>query len=236
MKLKNLKEGFITERLNKFVVSAYLDNNFVYSHLTNTGRLKDILIKDKKALFIRINGTKLKYRVVGVYDRGLYSIIDIITQNKVFEETLKKNYIPFLKRCIIIKRNPRALDSIFDYLIKCDNKTGYVETKSAVLRGDHDIAMYPDCPSIRGRRQVRDLIKLSKMNINTWLIFISGIPNARCFKPYLDGDPILANLIGEAYRSGVNIYSFSIYMDKDGWIYLQNPSLPLCREWLNKIK
>jgi sugar fermentation stimulation protein A len=226
-KLDIIRAKFGT-RLNRFVGKIYINNEVTYGHITNTGRLKEYLVRDKNILIKSIKGKKLKYRIVSVEDiEGKYAIIDTLTQNDVFLYLVREGMIRWLEGCRILKRNPRINGTVFDYLIRCKDKIYLVETKSAVLRGENNEAMYPDCPTIRGRRQIKTLIN-SITNYIPMLIFIAGLPNVSCFKPYRDGDSVMSDLIIKAYKEGLRIYAISIYMDGDGQIYLENPGLPLC--------
>ncbi len=217
MKVDVLK-GTFNKRINRFVVSGKIGKKNIKAHLTNTGRLNDILKTGKEALFEKINGKKLKYRLFGLKDKGkYYNIIDTVYQNKVFEFLIKENVLD-IGNCEILKRNPKIGNSVFDFLLSCEDREIIVETKSAVLR-DKNIAMYPDCPSIRGRRHVEELINLHEKGKDVLLVFIAALPFVDYFKPYETGDKVLAELIYKAWKKGVKILSFSIFSDEKGSIY-----------------
>jgi len=82
----------------------------------------------------------------------LGALIDNQLQMKAFEKSLEANLIPWLLGCHILKRNAKLGASRIDYLLDCNGKKVYLEVKSAVLR-EGDYAMYPDCPSDRGRKK-----------------------------------------------------------------------------------
>ncbi len=231
-----VKPCAIIERVNRFTVRIRLEDNEEHAHLTNTGRLKEYIENGKKGLVVRINGPKLKYRLIGVEHDNYYAIIDTITQNKAFTYAVNMGYISRFRECRVLKTNPKILGSTLDYILECKEKVFYVETKSAVLRGEDDEAMYPDCPSNRGRRHIETLIRLSNMGKDPFLIFIAGFPGARCIRPFEEGDPYIANLMAEAYKFGVKIMGISLYLDGSGYIFLENDNLPLCRKWLEDIK
>ena len=152
----------------------------------------------------------------------------------VFERLLERDRIPYLAGCSLVSRNPRIGDSMLDYLLRCGDRDVLIETKSAVLRVD-DAASYPDCPTTRGQRHVRELIRLVSRGEAAYIIFISALPRVRCFKPYRAGDPEIYRLLGKALRAGVGVKALSIYMDSQGYVYLENPDLPLCREWVEEL-
>ncbi len=221
-------------RLNRFVGEVLLGNERVLVHITNTGRLEEFLVKGRKCKIIKINGNKLKYRLVGVEDRGEYAVIDTRIQSLAFETAVNRGSLCFFHNCRVTAREPRIDRGRLDYVLTCPNGKILVETKSAVLRGPNNEAMYPDCPSARGVRHVEELIKLHKAGENVAIVFIGAFPGARCFKPYREGDPQLYKVLTNALIQGLEIHALSISMNKFGIIYIEKPCLPICNDWLNK--
>jgi len=116
-------------RINRFVGLVDLDGHSAEVHITNTGRLYDILVPGREVLLSRIRGGRLRYRLIAAEDLGgLYSIPDVRTQAMVFESLVERGYIPYLSGCSIVSRNPR----IGDYLVRCGDREVLIETKSAV--------------------------------------------------------------------------------------------------------
>ncbi len=224
-------ECVFIERRNRFTGLAYIGGGIEGVHITNTGRLLEILTPERPCLAYRIDGVKLKYRLAGVKvgEEG-YAVIDTILQARAFEKAIEANVIPWLMGCSIASRNPRVGGSLLDYKLTCNGNTVFIEVKSAVLMGPSGEAMYPDCPTTRGQRHVRELIKMANSGLNVMLVMIAGLPNAKCFKPYEEGDPIVYELIKKAYTNGVPVKALSIYIDGKGRIILEDPDLPLCME------
>jgi len=225
-------EGEIVRRINRFVVETRIDGRRIYAHLTNTGRLVEYLVSGRGCLLSRISGGRLKYRLISIEDGDGYAIIDTLTQNRAFIKLIEMDGIRWLRGYRVKSINPRIDGLRLDYVLSNRVRDIYVETKSAVLRGENNEAMYPDCPTIRGRRHIGRIIDMYRSGYDVMLIFIAGLPGARCFKPYHNGDRVTASLIGEAYVTGVPVKAISIYMDGDGSILLDNDDLPLCYEWI----
>jgi sugar fermentation stimulation protein A len=162
LKIENYEKGVIIERLNRFVVKARIKNKYILAHLNNTGRLEDFLKKGNVGLFLPIEN-KLKFRLSMVREsKNIYSIIDTQLQMKCFESALEKGYISWFKRAKILKRNFRINNSLIDYLIEYQNKKYLLEVKSAVMKYKN-FAMYPDCPSIRGQKHIKELIEIQTL-------------------------------------------------------------------------
>ncbi len=235
LRIGGLIRARFKRRLNRFVGLVELDGREEEVHITNTGRLHDILVPGREVLLRGIGGGRLRYRLIAARDvEGLYSIPDVRTQSMVFERLLEQGRIPYLAGCNLVSRNPRVGGSMLDYLLRCGDREVLIETKSAVLRIG-EAASYPDCPTTRGQRHVRELIRLVSRGEASYIIFISALPRVRCFKPYRDGDPEIYRLLGEALKAGVGVKAISIYMDSRGYVYLENPDLPLCRDWVEEL-
>ncbi len=219
---------YIVRRANRFVVIVSVNDTLEKAYINNTGRLNEILVPERKAYCIRTKGTKTNYRLIAVRDRDLAALIDTRIQEDVFKLLLERNMISWLNNCHVVKRAPRLGQSVLDYLVKCGDKKIYVELKSAVLRGDSSYAMYPDCPSTRGRRHIRELISHVEMGGYGIILFVAALPYVEYFTPNRVADPIIANLIKVARDKGVIVKSINIvYNPNDYYVYLVNDDLPV---------
>jgi sugar fermentation stimulation protein A len=224
LKIENYEKGVIIERLNRFVVKVKIKNRLTLTHLNNTGRLEDFLKKGKVGLFLPIKN-KLKFRLSMVQEsKNIYSIIDTSLQMKCLEIALEKGYISWLKGAKILKRNYRINTSLIDYLIERKNKKYLIEVKSAVMKYKN-FAMYPDCPSIRGQKHIKELIDNYK---NSIILFIAGMKNISSFSPNKNADPKIYELLRVAKEKGVQIKAIQIYFDeKRKSVVLRNDDLPV---------
>lgn len=225
-RLDSLVKCSIVSRLNRFAVMVNLCDELSLAHLTNTGRLVDYIAPGKECLCIIVGGPKLKYRLVAVKDVGGYAIVDTITQSKVFEYLLNNNYIPWLPPSCRIKRNFKLGSEIIDYALRCDGDIRLVELKSAVLRVEGSYASYPDCPTVRGRRQINILANHAQ-SYKPIVVFMASLPNISAFKPYRTGDPEILNVLKYASERGVEFKAISFYLTYDWWVILVNADLPV---------
>lgn len=221
----------ILKRVNRFVVKAELEGETILCHNTNTGRLHDYLVPGKEGLAIPIKGGKLRYRLVGVLDGDGYSLIDTYSQTLVFERLIQMDAIPWLSGCRVASRHAKILNSRLDYLLRCGGENIYLEVKSAVLRNG-EAASYPDCPTERGRRHIRDLIKLFESGHKVMLVFLAALPEVKCFIPYREGDEVIYHLIFRAYELGIPIKSLAFYLLPDGYVNVYNLDMPLCNRMM----
>jgi sugar fermentation stimulation protein A len=226
MKIENYKEGIIVRRINRFTVKVKIKNKIVLAHLNNTGRLEELVKEGKVGLFLPIEKSKkLRFRLSMIKEsKNTFSIIDTSLQMKAFEAALKKNYISWFKVAKILRRNFRINDSLIDYLIEYKNRKYIVEVKSAVMKR-RSFAMYPDCPSIRGQKHIKELINNPT---NSIILFIAAMKNINAFSPNKEADTKIYELLKIAKRKGVKIKAIQIYFDKSiNSIILKNDELPI---------
>ena len=218
------------ERLNRFVALVEVNEETRKALVTNTGRLEEFMVPGRKAFCLPKSGGKTDFVLVAFEDLdGKGAVIDTRTQAKAFERAVELNLVPWLKDCRIKRKEVTVGKSRLDYLFECPDGEIYAEMKSAVLRGGErgEYAMYPDCPSTRGQKHIRELIKLKKVGKRAMIFFIGAMPGVERFKPYERGDPEIARLLAEAERSGVEVNALSISLLPEGKVVLERPSLEI---------
>ncbi|MCD6468856.1 MAG: DNA/RNA nuclease SfsA, partial [Thermoplasmata archaeon] len=154
--IKNVRECVIHRRINRFVVEIEVNGETKRGYINNTGRLLEYIKKGEKGFCLKNKNGKTDFRLFAINEKGLGAVVDTNLQMKGFEKAFSQKLIPWLREWSFIKRNVRLGDSIIDYLFSRNNVLLYLEVKSAVLR-EKNYAMYPDCPSLRGRRHIREI-------------------------------------------------------------------------------
>jgi sugar fermentation stimulation protein A len=226
-RIDNPQECRIIERFSRFVVKVEIKGDHHLAYINNTGRLYELLVKGRKAFCFRTqNQGKTDFRLFAMEERGPGALIDTQRQMKAFEESLERNHIPWLEGCRILKRNAKLSAPLIDYLLECHRKAVYLEVKSAVLR-EGDYAMYPDCPSERGRRHIKVLSGYVKEGGEEGiLLFIAALPHVKAFKPNKPADANLYEALKETNSSGVDIRAIGLYYNpNDAGVYLFEPNL-----------
>jgi len=217
----------IIRRVNRFTVLVSLNGNLSYAYLNNTGRLEAYIVEGRLAYLLK-NPIKrsTNYRLFAVEDGNLAALIDTYLQMKLFEKALTMGLIKQFKDFKIVGRNVPLRSSLIDYLLEHDGKMTYLEVKSAIMRIDRSIASYPDCPSVRGRRHIEDLISASSKGLDCVILFIAALPYVDTFKPNGIADPKLVDLLKLAIKSGVRIKAISMHYDpSNSSVYLDSPEL-----------
>jgi sugar fermentation stimulation protein A len=80
----------------------------------------------------------------------------------------------------------------------------YVEVKGVTLIIDGE-ARFPDAPTERGAKHLKELIKLKKQGNRCVVFFLIQHPAGKFFRPNWENDPVFSETLNEAYRQGVEI-------------------------------
>jgi len=218
----------ILERVNKFKVKIEFDGRIEYAHINNRGRLREYLIRGKTGFCLRFEKPKkTKYRLFSIEVNGYGALIDTWIQGKAFERSLDLKLIPWLKGYRIFRRNAKLNRSIIDYLLRYEDEETYLELKSAVQSID-GYASYPDAPSIRARRQLRDLIRYVEEGGRAMIVFMIGLRGVMGFRPNKDVDPEIHRLLLRGSQIGLEIKAIGVYYDPSrSSIRLWNPDVKI---------
>jgi len=226
--MRGAKECTIIERINRFVVKIILDSAVLKAYINNTGRLQDYIVKGRRGFCIpHQKRLKTDCRLFAIREKKLAAIIDTQLQMQALEKIITLNLLPWSRGYRILKRKAKLGRSLIDYLLECNGKKIYLEVKSAVLRNGK-YAMYPDCPSLRGRRHIAEITSHVKNGGRGIIFFIAALPDVKAFKPNSLADPEVSRLLTEAKEAGVDIRALELYYNpEDYFIYLSKPNLPV---------
>ena len=221
-----VRSAKVLTRLNRFLVEAEDNGEKVFLHLTNTGRLHDLIYPGATILYTPRPSAKTAGVLAGVIVGSLAAVVDTRLQARCFEEAFNRRLIPWLQKFSGYRKEVFFMGSRIDYLLSSNGEKAYLELKSAAYLGRDGAAMYPDTVSTRGRTHVQKLAEIAA-TCQTYLVFVAALPDARFFTPCDEGDPDMRPLLIKARRAGVEIRCIKLYMTLDGDVYLDDPDLPV---------
>lgn len=94
-----------------------------------------------------------------------------------------------------------------------------IETKGCTLARD-GTALFPDAPTRRGARHLDTLIELQTSGTDAALLIFVFRPDAVCFAPFAERDPLFADRFRAAANAGVAIHALLMRYDGHGLHYL----------------
>ena len=188
-------------RPNRFIAYVELGGEKLAVHVKNTGRCKELLIPGCTVFLEKAQNPERKtpYDLVAVEHEGKIINIDSQAPNKVVKE-----YLESLNEYDLIKPEYKYGNSRIDFYMEKDTKKYLMEVKGCTLFRD-GIGLFPDAPTERGARHLRELIQAKRQGYNAVIAFViqgEGIDEVR---PNAETDPEFAKAFYEAEAAGVEI-------------------------------
>ena len=142
------------------------------------------------------------YDLIAVYKDGNLFHIDSQIPNKVFEEWLQKgNLYPSLS---LLRPETRYHSARFDFYAESGKKRIFIEVKGVTLLED-GVALFPDAPTERGLKHIRELIACREEGFDAWLVFVLQMKGAVQFSPNRRTQPAFADALVQARQAGVQL-------------------------------
>ncbi|WP_369018379.1 DNA/RNA nuclease SfsA [Thermatribacter velox] len=226
LELPDLEFCVFQKRINRFLVEAIWKTRIIRLSLGNTGRLTDLLLRGRRACFLPRKAPKTEGRLIGIeVKKNAFALLDTNLMELAFSSALARNLVRWLKDPKVLKRNPQWKGNKFDFLLESEGEEWMCELKGALLQKGN-AALYPDCPSPRGKRHIRELINYAQQKNRALLCFVTSLPGVSCFQPNYSVDPTLKTLFIQALKSGMLIKSVAFRFFPPQ-ILLENQDLPV---------
>lgn len=210
MKYQKTKTALFLKRPNRFIAHVILEGKEEIVHVKNTGRCQELLKPKAKVILEESENPnrKTKFSLIAVYKDQLLVNMDSQVPNLVVFDGIKDNKIDEIKNTEILKREVTFGQSRFDlYFEKENNIKGFVEVKGVTLE-KQGVAMFPDAPTLRGTKHVREMIQAVKAGYQGFIIFLVQMEGIRYFTPNTKMDPNFSDALKEAQEEGVKILVF----------------------------
>ena len=208
MEYKNTVRGIFISRPNRFIAEVRVDGEIKICHVKNTGRCRELLLPGARVILEHsaAENRKTEYDLIAVYKGDMLINIDSQAPNKVFGEWVTAG--GFIPNADLIKPECRYGDSRFDFYIEAAGRRVFTEIKGVTLERD-GIVMFPDAPTERGVKHIRELMAAVRAGYEASVVFVVQMENCRYFIPNRETHPALADALIEAREAGVGIFAFS---------------------------
>lgn len=217
-----LVEARFLARLNRFSVLVTIGKRKTIAHIANSGRLRELLLIGNRVWirFAHREGRKTSYDLVLVDSGGSLVSIDAQLPNALVHHAWITGSLPQFEGYTSLAREVNYGHSRLDMMLKGPMGLCYIETKSVTLVVD-GVALFPDAPTIRGRKHVASL-KLALMEGHrAAVIFVVQRADATSFSPNIVADPDFGLTLRDAVGAGVEVYSFMCNVSLEGVTILQ---------------
>ena len=200
-------KGIFKARPNRFIAEVEVDGNLEIAHVPNTGRCKELLVKNA-IVWLKPSDNpnrKTKFSLHFVENKGVLVSLYSQQANSIVYDAVVEGKIKELLGYTHHQREKSVDNSRIDiYLENSNGDSCFVEVKGVTLIIDGE-ARFPDAPTERGAKHLKELIKLKKEGNRCCVFFLIQHPAGEFFRPNWENDPIFSQTLNEAYAEGVEI-------------------------------
>lgn len=199
-------KGIFKNRPNRFIAEVEVDGNLEIAHVPNTGRCKELLVDDA-VVWLKPSDNpnrKTKFSLHFVENKGVLVSLYSQQANSIVYDAIINGKIKELSGYDYHQREKTVDDSRIDIYLANENEECYVEVKGVTLIVDGE-ARFPDAPTERGAKHLKELIKLKKDGNRCAVFFLIQHPAGKFFRPNWQNDPKFSQTLNEAYDEGVEI-------------------------------
>ena len=198
--------GIFKNRPNRFIAEVEVDGCLEIAHVPNTGRCKELLVEDA-VVWLKPSDNlnrKTKFSLHFVENKG--ALVSLYSQqaNSIVYDAIIDGKIKELAGYDHHQREKTVDNSRIDIYLANEKEECYVEVKGVTLIVDGE-ARFPDAPTERGAKHLKELIKLKKDGNRCAVFFLIQHPIGKFFRPNWENDPVFSQTLNEAYDAGVEI-------------------------------
>lgn len=209
-------KGIFKNRPNRFIAEVEVDGKLEIVHVPNTGRCKELLVEDTVVWLKPADNPnrKTKYSLHFVVNKGVLVSLYSQQANSIVYDAIVSGKIKELSGYSHHQREKTVDNSRIDIYLanEEDDCCGmsflvepcYVEVKGVTLIVDGE-ARFPDAPTERGAKHLKELIKLKKEGNRCVVFFLIQHPAGTFFRPNWENDPVFSQTLNDAYENGVEI-------------------------------
>ncbi|MCC8022907.1 MAG: DNA/RNA nuclease SfsA [Clostridiales bacterium] len=202
-----MKQGVFLERPNRFIALCLIGGREEVCHVKNTGRCRELL-RPGTAVWLEHRphpGRKTAYDLVAVDKEGLLINMDAAAPNRVVGEWLQAGGL--FPEPGTIRPEYRFGSSRLDFYVESGGEKALIEVKGVTLEED-GIAMFPDAPTARGARHLRELVHGAEQGFRAFAVFVIQMKGVRQFRPNWRTDPQFCRALLEAREAGVSVLAY----------------------------
>lgn len=204
MKYSNIERAYFKERPNRFIAYVETEEGRETCHVKNTGRCRELLTPDA-VVYVQRNDNparKTKLDLIGV-EKGDYLInMDSQAPNGAVKEWLQAGNL-FSKNAVVYSEKTYG-ESRFDFYIEDGERKAFMEVKGVTLELD-GVCRFPDAPTERGVKHIRELIKCMEDGYEAYILFVIQMSPVKYLEPNDATHKAFGDALREAAKAGVHL-------------------------------
>ena len=180
----------------------------VVAHVKNTGRCRELLLPGATVWLQHHDNParKTRWSLIAVQKGERLINMDSQAPNQIAAEAIMDGTLVFpgWEHPDEVRREVRYGDSRFDLCLTKGGRQAFVEVKGVTLEQDGAV-YFPDAPTERGVKHVRELCKALEQGFGAFILFVIQMENVRFFAPNDKTHPAFGQALREAEKKGVQI-------------------------------
>ena len=209
MRYENIVPAVFLSRPNRFIAKVDMGGHKETVHVKNTGRCRELLIPGCEVWLTApgMPNRKTKYDLVAVRkDTGILFNIDSQAPNKVVKEWLEdQDYDRIIPEYTYG-------DSRIDFYMEQGDERFLMEVKGCTLEMD-GIGYFPDAPTERGVKHIRELIKAKEAGYHAILAFVIQMDGVTEVRPNIETHPEFGEAMDDARKAGVEVLFLTCHVE-----------------------
>lgn len=213
-------QGIFRKRPNRFIAHIEINGTTEVCHVKNTGRCRELLPEGRVVYCAEcLSPTrKTRYDLIAVQKGNRIINMDSQAPNAAVYEWLKQGGLGYAED---IKPETTFGDSRFDFSFKKDGKLCFLEVKGVTLE-NNGVCAFPDAPTERGAKHLKELSRLAKEGYETYAMFVIQMEQVKYLHPNDKTDPEFGKALRKATEAGVKIIAYDCKVTPDSMI-IHNP-------------
>lgn len=199
----NMVPGIFLARPNRFIAHIEIDGKTEVCHVKNTGRCKELLPAGAK-VWCQLSqnpARKTKYDLITVEKGNRLINMDSQAPNAAAKEWLASGGLGQVEN---LRPETKQGDSRFDFSFTKDGRKCFLEVKGVTLETD-GICAFPDAPTERGAKHLRELARLAKEGYGAYVLFVIQMADVKYLHPNDTTDRAFGQALRDAHAAGVQV-------------------------------
>jgi sugar fermentation stimulation protein A len=210
MKFPDLIPAVFLGRPNRFVAMVRFENGErAKAYVPTTGRLMNALQPGCRVWLAGTNDphrrTKFTLLLTELANGG-YCAVQAIQANHLFAKAVTAGKLPGFNYHQIEEEVPFG-NSRLDFRLTRDGEHCWVEVKSVTYAAG-GVCKFPDAPTGRGRKHLRELAKLAELGDRARVVFIAPREDTQAFTPFKEIDPEFTAVLSDVHQQGVEVHAY----------------------------
>ena len=203
-----LEQAILVRRYKRFLADIVCpDGKQLTIHCPNSGSMRSCSEPGSQICYSTSDNPKRKYphTLEMVMSNGVWVGVNTALTNRLVAEAFENGTIKSYSQFDSLKREVKtSQNSRLDMMLRTGSERIYIEVKNCSMVED-ECARFPDAVTSRGTKHLNELTRLVEEGNRAIIFFLVQRMDATHFEPAAAIDPLYADTLAKAAKSGVEI-------------------------------